>query len=122
MSSKLELAAIPPLSPEMRAALDAMTPEEIERNAKEDPDNPPMTEEEDRRGHFGRRVRRLREKLGMSRAEFAARYRIEIVRLEDWEWGRVDPDSAIEAYLTLIEAAPNAVASRLDRSERTAGL
>lgn len=122
MSSKLALAAIPPLTAEMRAALDAMTPEEIERNAEEDPDNPPMTEEEARRGLFGRRVRRLRQKLGMSRPEFAARYRIDMARLEEWEWGRVDPDSVIDAYVTLIEAAPNAVASRLDRPERTAAL
>ncbi len=48
---------LPPLDPDLERRMDAMTPEEIEQNALDDPDNPPSTEEELDRGVAGRRVR-----------------------------------------------------------------
>ena len=53
----IDLANLPPLTPEQLAQFEkfkAMTPEEIEQNALDDPDNPPWTEEEMQRGLLGR--------------------------------------------------------------------
>ena len=97
------------LSTETEARMAAMTQEEIEANTLSDPDNPPSTDEELARGIFGRRVRQLREKLGLSQKEFAERFDINLRRLQDWEQGRFAPDSAILAYLRVIEQAPDMV-------------
>ena len=42
----LDLNNPPSLSAETLARLDTMTPEEIEENARNDPDNPPLTDDE----------------------------------------------------------------------------
>jgi putative transcriptional regulator len=97
------------LSSETEARMAAMTQEEIEANALSDPDNPPSTDEELARGLFGRRVRRLREKLGLSQKEFAEQFDINLRRLQDWEQGRFAPDSVALAYLRVIEQAPDMV-------------
>ena len=97
------------LSPETEARMAAMTQEEIEANALSDPDNPPWTEEEGARAIFGRRVRQLREKLGLSQKEFAERFDINLRRLQDWEQGRFAPDSVALAYLRVIEKEPDMV-------------
>jgi len=97
------------LSPEERARIDALTPEQIEENARADPDNTPLTDEELDRGVFGRDVRLLRQRLGLSQAEFAARFNINLRRLQDWEQGRVNPDSVTLAYLKLIQREPEMV-------------
>jgi putative transcriptional regulator len=97
------------LSPEAAARLDALTPEQIEENARTDPDNPPSTDEELDRAVFGRSVRLVREKLGLSQKQFAARFSINLRRLQDWEQGRIAPDSVTLAYLKLIEREPDLV-------------
>ena len=104
----------PQLTPEQQARLDATTEEEIEAIAASDPDNPEWTDEELERGVASRRVRLLRKRLGLSQSEFAERYRINIARLRDWEQGRSTPDSAILAYLTVIEREPEAVKRALE--------
>lgn len=104
-----DLNNLPEMSAEAIARLDALTPEQIEQNALDDPDNPPTTEEEFARGLFGRRVRQAREKLGLSQKEFAERFHINLRRLQDWEQGRFAPDSATSAYITVIEREPELV-------------
>jgi len=54
-------------------------------------------------------VRLLRQSLGLSQPEFAARYRINLGRLRDIEQGRTMPDSAFLAYITVIETEREAV-------------
>ena len=105
---------LPQLTPEQKARLDAMTDEEREQNALDDPDNPPSTEDELERGVLGRRVRLARQALGLSQDEFAARFRIPVPTLRDWEQGRRKPDATSLAYLTVIERNPEAVAQALD--------
>jgi putative transcriptional regulator len=90
------------LSPVERSRIDALTPEQIEENARTDPDNPPMTDEELSRAVFSRDVRQVREKVGLSQKEFAERYAINLGRLRDWEQGRFNPDSVTRAYIKLI--------------------
>ena len=99
-----------------KARLDAMTEEEIEQNALDDPDNPPSTDEELERGVLGRRVRLARQAAGFSQQEFAERFRIPVATLRDWEQGRRKPDAASLAYLTVIEREPEAVLRALQRA------
>ncbi len=54
-------------------------------------------------------MRRAREILGLSQKEFATRFAINLRRLQDWEQGRFAPDSAILAYLKVIEHEPEMV-------------
>jgi putative transcriptional regulator len=106
---KADLNAPARLSQATRGRLDGVRAEEIERKAREDSDNPPATDEELDRGVFARSVRLARQRLGLSQTEFAARFRINIARLKDWEQGRSNPDSVALAYLTVIEREPDAV-------------
>ena len=101
------------LTPEQRARLDAMTDEELTANALSDPDNPPLTDEELDRGLAGRSVRIAREKTGLSQPAFAKAFRINLARVRDLEQGRHQPDSALLAYLGLIEQDPEWVLSHL---------
>jgi putative transcriptional regulator len=45
----------------------------------------------------------------LSQAAFAKTYRINVARLRDLEQGRTQADSALLAYLTVIERDPDAV-------------
>ena len=58
-------------------------------------------------------VRALRSKLGLSQSEFASQYGISRRTLQEWEQGRTSPDSAVRAYLTVIERNPRAVIEAL---------
>jgi putative transcriptional regulator len=108
----------PKVSEEELARLHAMTTEEIERNALDDPDNPPWTDEEFERAFFARDVRMAREKLRLTQEEFAARFHIGLARLRDWEQGRYKPDSAARAYLKVIAVEPDAVLRALGAAHK----
>ena len=54
-------------------------------------------------------VRAIREKAGLSQAEFARRYGFSARTLQEWEQGRAEPESAVRAYLTVIDRNPKAV-------------
>ena len=56
-------------------------------------------------------VKALRAKLGLTQAEFARRYALDIDTLQNWEQGRCQPDRPAQAYLRAIAAAPDAVAA-----------
>jgi putative transcriptional regulator len=58
-------------------------------------------------------VKRLRESLGLSQADFARLYGINMRALQDWEQGRRRPESAVRAYLTVIRKDPDFVARAL---------
>lgn len=98
--------------------VNAMTNEEVLAAALSDPDAQPIpagTEEELERIGLKRVVnpKRLRDRLRLTQGEFAARYRIPIGTLRDWEQGRKLPDATARAYLTVIDRDPNAVATLL---------
>lgn len=97
------------LTPEEEAFQASLTDADIERLAREDPDNPPWTEEELARGWAARELRLTREKTGLSQSRFAQRYRINLARLRDIEQGRTMPDSAFLAYIQVINREPEAV-------------
>jgi putative transcriptional regulator len=58
-------------------------------------------------------VQAVRKKSGLSQAEFAARYGFSLRTLQEWEQGRTNPDSAVRAYLTVIDRNPAAVQKAL---------
>lgn len=74
-----------------------------------DPDDP-----EDRavsvaaveRGLMGRRIRRLRNRLGLSQQDFANAFGIPAANIRQYEIGRHMPPPAVRAYLKVIDAEP----------------
>jgi putative transcriptional regulator len=58
-------------------------------------------------------VRAVRENSGLSQSEFAARYGFSLRTLQEWEQGRAQPDSAVRAYLLVIDRDPQAVQAAL---------
>ena len=62
---------------------------------------------------FARRLREVREDLGLSQAEFAQRFGMSVRSLQEWEQARRLPDLAVLAYLRVIERNPRAVESAL---------
>jgi DNA-binding transcriptional regulator YiaG len=47
--------------------------------------------------------------LALTQEEFAARFRIPLGTLRDWEQGRSEPDQPAKAYLTVIARDPQGV-------------
>jgi putative transcriptional regulator len=73
----------------------------------------PVTVEAMDRGQRARLVRMTRSRLGLSQPEFAARFRVPVGTLRDWEQARATaPDFAI-AYIRVIGAHPDIVAKAL---------
>lgn len=62
-------------------------------------------------------VRAIREKLDMTRAEFAARFGFSIRTLEKWEQGIRQPEGAARAYLVVIHHNPEAVYRAFKQTE-----
>jgi putative transcriptional regulator len=110
----------PRMSAVALARMDAMTDAEITAAALSDPDNPPWTPDEMARIGAARRVQAVRRRTGLSQAQFAAQYRINIGRLRDLEQGRTRADSALLAYLTVIDREPDLVKQALAAEEAAA--
>ena len=89
------------------ARLDAMTDEEVMAAALSDPDAQPLTPEQLAKMRRVSRVKVLRQRLGMTRAEFADAFRLPIATLLDWEQHRSTPDAPARALLLAIERNPN---------------
>jgi putative transcriptional regulator len=54
-------------------------------------------------------VKAIRQGLGMTQAEFSARYGFPLGTLRDWEQGKVRPYTSARAYLLVIAREPQAV-------------
>lgn len=94
----------------------AMTEEEADANARSDPDNPPMTDEELARFRRVPDPKKIRRRLGMTQIEFAGEFEIPLGTLRDWEQRVREPDSAARSYLRVIDANPEAVRAALRAS------
>ncbi|HEY4775470.1 MAG TPA: helix-turn-helix domain-containing protein [Xanthobacteraceae bacterium] len=95
-----------------------MTPKQIEAAANADRDNRPLSVADLGRMKRTPQVKIIRRALGISQEDFAARYHIPIGTLRDWEQGRVAPDQAARAYLTVIARDPEAVRRALSPPHR----
>jgi len=58
-------------------------------------------------------VRAIRLRAKMSQAKFARTFCLNPRTLQDWEQGRAQPDSAVRAYLTVIDRHRDAVMDAL---------
>jgi putative transcriptional regulator len=89
------------------AAVDAQTDADIARNVASDPDAAPILSEAETASAIARAVRK---RLGISQAEFAARFHVPVGTLRDWEQSRKQPDAPALAYLRVIAEEPGMVA------------
>jgi len=95
-----------------------MTQKQIEAAANTDRDNRPLSAADLSRMKRTPQAKIIRRALGISQEDFAARYHIPIGTLRDWEQGRVAPDQAALAYLTVIARNPEAVRKALNPPQR----
>jgi putative transcriptional regulator len=91
-----------------------MSEQEIEAAAWADRDARPFTPEELAKAKRVPRTKSLRRALGLTQEEFAARYRIPLGTLRDWEQGRSQPDQPTRAYLHVIARDPEGVRRALE--------
>jgi putative transcriptional regulator len=91
-------------------AVDAQTDEDIARNVARDPDAAPILTDGETAAAIARTVRK---RLGLSQAEFAARFHVPVGTLRDWEQNRRQPDAPALAYLRVIAREPEMVAQAL---------
>ena len=107
----------PRLAAKEKARLNAMTNSDIAAAAKSDRDNPLLAPDELARLAAARRIREVREHTGLSQASFARAFRINVARLRDLEQGRTQPDSALLAYLAVIDKNPELVRRTLKNAD-----
>ena len=75
----------------------------------DDPEDRAVTVAAVERGLVGRRIRKLRNRLGMSQQEFAEVFCIPASSIRQYEIGRYMPPPATLAYLKVIDAEPEVV-------------
>ena len=93
--------------------LDRLTDDEIEAAALDDPDAQPLSERELARMFRPRQLVEARKRMGMSQAQFAAVFHLNLRTLQDWEQGRREPEEIARAYLRVIARHPDAVTDAL---------
>ena len=54
-------------------------------------------------------VKKLRQDLKMTQSEFAAKFKINVHTLQDWEQGRYEPAGPAKLLLMVIARTPDAV-------------
>lgn len=62
---------------------------------------------------IARRIREVREKMGLTQSQFANTFGLSARSLQEWEQGRRMPDMAVLTYLRVIERNPRAVVAAL---------
>jgi DNA-binding transcriptional regulator YiaG len=66
------------------------------------------------RGFRPKALTALRKRLGLSQAEFARQFMLNLRTLQDWEQRRRKPEDIARTYLRVIERNPNAVKAALE--------
>lgn len=94
-------------------AFDATTAEERHAAALSDADCPPVTEDRLKSARRCPNVRALRNRLNLTQEQFAARFKLPLGTVRDWEQGTHLPDRAALVLLTVIAVDPDAVARAL---------
>ena len=91
-------------------AQDAKTDTDIAREVASNPDAAPLLDDVQTAAGL---VRLIRQRLGISQAEFATRFHVPLGTLRDWEQGRKQPDTTALTYLRVIAKEPALVARAL---------
>jgi putative transcriptional regulator len=86
--------------------IDALSEDELAAAALADPDAQPLSAEQLAKMRRVSRVKALRQRLGMTQAEFADAFHLPITTLRDWEQRRSTPDAPARALLLAIERDP----------------
>ena len=84
-----------------------------------DPDDPedfPVSVAGVERGRMGRRIRMLRNRLGLTQEAFAATYGIPVANIRQYEMGRHMPPPAVRSYLKVIGEEPEVAARAIAKS------
>jgi putative transcriptional regulator len=97
-----------------------MTSRQVLAAARADPDARPLRPADLKRMKRTPQVKIIRRALGLSQEEFAARYRIPVGTVRDWEQGRAVPDAAARAYLRVIAREPDTVRRALTATQSSA--
>ncbi len=100
------------------ARVDALTEEEIERNALDDPDNPPLTPERLAKMRRVPNPKQLRLSMGLTQEEFARQFEIPLQTWREWEQAVRYLDRTAKTYLRVIEKSPDAVRQALGTDTR----
>jgi putative transcriptional regulator len=79
----------------------------------DDPDDFAVSGAGVERALMGRRIRKLRQALGLSQTEFSDRYGIPVANIRQYEIGRTMPPPAVQAYLKVIAAEPERAAAAI---------
>jgi putative transcriptional regulator len=90
---------------------DAMTDKDIARQIASNPDAAPDITDALKSGAFQRpikpkQIEAVRRKTGLSQSRFAARLRLNVATVRNWEQGRTRPDGAAITLLALIDRLP----------------
>jgi putative transcriptional regulator len=98
--------------------VDAMTDKDIARQIASNPDAAPDMTEALKNGAMRRpikpkQIRAVRRKTGLSQSRFAARLRLNVATVRNWEQGRTRPDGAAITLLTLIDRLPKMIMQTL---------
>ena len=99
--------------------IEAMTDKEVVAAAKSDPDAQPLTPAQLAKMRRVSRVKVLRQRLGITQAEFAEAFHLPITTLRDWEQHRSTPDAPARALLLAIERAPKIIRRLLAETARS---
>lgn len=91
-----------------------MSEKQVMAAALSDRDAKPFSKAQLARMKHTPRAKLIRRALGFTQEEFAARFRIPLDTLRDWEEGASEPDQPARAYLIVIARNPEAVAAALD--------
>jgi putative transcriptional regulator len=98
--------------------VDAMTDRDLARQVAANPDAAPDITAALREGSMQRpikpeEIKAVRRKTGLSQALFAARLRLNVATIRNWEQGRTHPDAAAVTLLTIIDREPKMVMQTL---------
>ena len=91
-----------------------MTSAAVERAALADLDARPLTRADLKRMKRTPQAKIIRRALRLTQEQFAARYRIPLGTLRDWEQERAIPDRSARAYLTVIARSPHELQQALE--------
>lgn len=104
---KLDPTNPPP--PSGCSVFDKLTEEEVHAAALSDPDAQPWTEEQFTRAKRRVDVRLIRERFGLSQAEFVRPFCLKLEMVRGWEDRTLVPDTAAVTLLHVIWAEPETV-------------
>jgi putative transcriptional regulator len=95
------------------SGFDELRDADVHAAALRDPDSQPASAAQLARARRAPDIKAVRQKLGLTQEQFAARFGLPLGTVRDWEQGAHKPDRAAEILLCVIAAEPEAVVRAL---------